>query len=381
MRNSIAVDHEFNIFNDKQYGRFMSYLENVENNTATFTIDSINQLLLDSEFKTVSGKSRLTWTALRQCCNYLSKSFYRVISDLCGRGVSSKPDLSLYSDKDASAVFNIMVKRKLTRSLKNKRVLKNNATNTVEAILTPKYRRLSNYAFMRRVDEAMKKIGSDYSFLQATVSGRKMQARFIFKDPLNIDSLEIDNALLPIRAGVLFTNSEYGDSAVKLTLFLMFGAIGTTTVPYSASCSLDHKGKNFNSKLNELLVALETNRKELDETHIENMLNRLQNSNLGLSGLAEADALWLKTINKKLVSNNINANIADKVLKRTLFSIVEDGELVLGRVDKTRSWPNKTSLDMFVAMLTEGAQSGKNMTARDNIEQSSFKLLSGKLRI
>jgi len=381
MRNSIAVDHEFNIFNDKQYGRFMSYLENVENNTATFTIDSINQLLLDSEFKTVSGKSKLTWTALRQCCNYLSKSFYRVISDLCGRGVSSKPDLSLYSDKDASAVFNIMVKRKLTRSLKNKRVLKNNATNTVEAILTPKYRRLSNYAFMRRVDEAMKKIGSDYSFLQATVSGRKMQARFIFKDPLNIDSLEIDNALLPIRAGVLFTNSEYGDSAVKLTLFLMFGAIGTTTVPYSASCSLDHKGKNFNNKLNELLVALETNRKELDETHIENMLNRLQNSNLGLSGLAEADALWLKTINKKLVSNNINANIADKVLKRTLFSIVEDGELVLGRVDKTRSWPNKTSLDMFVAMLTEGAQSVKNMTARDNIEQSSFKLLSGKLRI
>ena len=341
MRNSIAVDHEFNIFNDKQYGRFMSYLENVENNTATFTIDSVNQLLLDSEFKTVSGKSRLTWTALRQCCNYLSKSFYRVISDLSGRGVSSKPDLSLYSDKDASAVFNIMVKRKLTRSLKNKRVLKNNATNTVEAILTPKYRRLSNYAFMRRVDEAMKKIGSDYSFLQATVSGRKMQARFIFKDPLKIDSLEIDNVLLPIRAGVLFTNSEYGDSAVKLTLFLMFGDIGTTTVPYSASCSLDHKGKNFNNKLNELLVALETNRKELDETHIENMLNRLQNSNLGLSGLAEADALWLKTINKKLVSNNINANIADKVLKRTLFSKVEDGELVLGRVDKAMAWPNK----------------------------------------
>jgi len=381
MRNSIAVDHEFNIFNDKQYGRFMSYLENVENNTATFTIDSVNQLLLDSEFKTVSGKSRMTWTALRQCCNYLSKSFYRVISDLSGRGVSSKPDLSLYSDKDASAVFNIMVKRKLTRSLKNKRVLKNNATNTVEAILTPKYRRLSNYAFMRRVDEAMKKIGSDYSFLQATVSGRKMQARFIFKDPLKIDSLEIDNVLLPIRAGVLFTNSEYGDSAVKLTLFLMFGTIGTTTVPYSPSCSLDHKGKNFNNKLNELLVALETNRKELDETHIENMLNRLQNSNLGLSGLAEADALWLKTINKKLVSNNINANIADKVLKRTLFSKVEDGELVLGRVDKAMAWPNKTSLDMFVAMLTEGAQSVKNMTARDNIEQSSFKLLSGKLRI
>jgi hypothetical protein len=40
MRNSIAVDHEFNIFNDKQYGRFMSYLVNVENNKATFTKDN-----------------------------------------------------------------------------------------------------------------------------------------------------------------------------------------------------------------------------------------------------------------------------------------------------------------------------------------------------
>jgi hypothetical protein len=381
MRNSIAVDHEFHLFNDKQYARFMAYLENVENNTVTFTVDSANQLLLDSEFKTVSGKSRLSWTALRQCCNYLSKSFYRVVGDLCGRGVSNKTDLSLYSDKDAASVFNVVVRRKLSKGLRNKRVLKNTSTNTIEALLTPKYKRLSNHVFMKRVDEAMKKIGSAYSFLQATVSGRKMQARFIFKEPLNLENLDIDNALLPVRAGVLFTNSEYGDSAVKLTLFLMFGTVGTTMVPYSASWSLDHKGKNFNGRLNDLLVALENKRKELDETHIEEMLNRLQSNNLGLSGVAETDSRWLKAVNKKLVSHKIHANTADKVLKRTLFSKVEDGEIVLGRVDKAKTWPHKTSLDMFVAMLTEGTQSVKNMTARDNIEQSSFRLLSGKLRI
>ena len=354
MSSGIAVDHDFQVFNDKQYSRFMTYLENVEKNTVTFSVDSANQLLLSSEFRTVSGKSRLSWTALRQCCNYLGKTFYRVVSDLSSRGLSSDSDFSLYSDKDAAAVFNIMVRRKLAKGLKNKRVLKNNATNTIEAIVTAKYKRLSNYVFMQRVDSAMKSIGSDYSFLQAVISGRRMQARFIFKEPLAATGTFVDSSLLPIRAGILFTNSEYGDSAVKLTLFLTFGSVGTTVIPYSASWSLDHK---------------------------EGMLERLQGNNLGLSGVKEDDKKWLEAINKKLVGHNINSNTVNKVLKRILFSKVEDGELVLGRVDKATAWPSKTSLDMFVAMLTEGSQSVKNMTIRDSIEQSSFKLLSGKMRL
>ena len=381
MSSGIAVDHDFQVFNDKQYSRFMTYLENVEKNTVTFSVDSANQLLLSSEFRTVSGKSRLSWTALRQCCNYLGKTFYRVVSDLSSRGLSSDSDFSLYSDKDAAAVFNIMVRRKLAKGLKNKRVLKNNATNTIEAIVTAKYKRLSNYVFMQRVDSAMKSIGSDYSFLQAVISGRRMQARFIFKEPLAATGTFVDSSLLPIRAGILFTNSEYGDSAVKLTLFLTFGSVGTTVIPYSASWSLDHKGSNFNDKLNQLLITIESKRKELGETHVEGMLERLQGNNLGLSGVKEDDKKWLEAINKKLVGHNINSNTVNKVLKRILFSKVEDGELVLGRVDKATAWPSKTSLDMFVAMLTEGSQSVKNMTIRDSIEQSSFKLLSGKMRL
>ena len=304
-----------------------------------------------------------------------------MVSDLSSRGLSSDSDFSLYSDKDAAAVFNIMVRRKLAKGLKNKRVLKNNATNTIEAIVTAKYKRLSNYVFMQRVDSAMKSIGSDYSFLQAVISGRRMQARFIFKEPLAATGTFVDSSLLPIRAGILFTNSEYGDSAVKLTLFLTFGSVGTTVIPYSASWSLDHKGSNFNDKLNQLLITIESKRKELGETHVEGMLERLQGNNLGLSGVKEDDKKWLEAINKKLVGHNINSNTVNKVLKRILFSKVEDGELVLGRVDKATAWPSKTSLDMFVAMLTEGSQSVKNMTIRDSIEQSSFKLLSGKMRL
>ena len=144
---------------------------------------------------------------------------------------------------------------------------------------------------------------------------------------------------------------------------------------------MDHKGVNFNDKLNSLLVDIEKKRTELDEHNIEAMLIQLQQSNLGLSGNKETDDKWLKTLNKKLSAQKLNSSVVDKVMQRTLFSRVEEGNVVLARVDKAKVWPDKSALDMFVALLAEGSSSVTNMAVRDNIEQSSFKLLSGKMRL
>ena len=89
----------------------------------------------------------------------------------------------------------------------------------------------------------------------------------------------------------------------------------------------------------------------------------------------------MKTLNKKLSAQKLNSSVVDKVMQRTLFSRVEEGNVVLARVDKAKVWPDKSALDMFVALLAEGSSSVTNMAVRDNIEQSSFKLLSGKMRL
>lgn len=380
MRNSIAVDNELLTFNDTQQSKFMTYLETVEKNTVIFPIDSPNQLIVGNDFTTLSGKSKIAWVGLRQCCNFISKNFYKLITDICGKNAGASRDPSVYSDRDAATVFNIVVKRRFDKSLNGKRILKNNKTNLIESVVTDQYQRLSNFEFMTKVTKALALLGDKYTFMQSTMFGRKMQVRFVLNEPLNLPNFFAGKHLDPVRVGVLFSNSEYGDSAVKMTLFLSFGSLGSTIVPYSTALSIDHKGNNFFSKLDKLLVEIDNKRKELDESTVENMLTQLQNSNLGLSGVKEADDKWLKAINKKLVSHKIHSSVADKVLKRTLFSKIEDGVVILAKTDKASTWPDKTALDVFVAMLTESTKSAANMAVRDNIEQSAFKLLSGKLR-
>ena len=380
MKNNIAVDSEVQVFNESQQSKFMTYLETVENNTVIFPIDSANQLILGNDFTTLSGKSRITWVAMRQCCNFISKNFYKLLTDICGKTIGPSHDFSAYSARDAATLFNIVVKRRLDKSLNGKRILKNNKTNMIESVVTDQYQRLSNFQFMSKVTKALSKLGDKYSFMQSTVSGRKMQARFVLNAPLELPNFFAGKHLDPIRVGVLFVNSEHGDSAVKMTLFLSFGNLGSTILPYNAALSIDHKGHSFFNKLDNLLVEIDNRRKELDENSVENMLTKLQSSNLGLSGVKEADDKWLKAINKKLVSHKIHSSVVDKVMKRTLFSKVEDGTIALTKTDKASTWPDKTALDVFVAMLTESTKAGTNMIVRDNIEQSSFKLLSGKLR-
>ena len=381
MKQSLALEHDLNVFSANQHDRFLSFLESVEKNTIVFQLDSTNQVMLGSDLTTVSVKSRLTWTALRQCCNYLSKSFYTTISDLCGRSFTNKSDMSMYSNQDAIVVFNTVLKRRFDKGLSGKKIIKNSSSNTIEAVLGDKYRRLSNHLLINKAEHYLKRLGYRYEFSQAVISGRRLQARYVFEEPIPLSNFSTNIHFDPVKAGVLFTNSEYGDSSLKMTLFISFGSLGTTLLPYSASWCLDHKGVNFNDKLNSLLVDIEKKRTELDEHNIEAMLIQLQQSNLGLSGNKETDDKWLKTLNKKLSAQKLNSSVVDKVMQRTLFSRVEEGNVVLARVDKAKVWPDKSALDMFVALLAEGSSSVTNMAVRDNIEQSSFKLLSGKMRL
>lgn len=380
-RNSLAVDHELISFADNQRERFMSFLSNVEKNTVVFSVDAPEQLLLNNEYKTISGNSKLTWTSLRQSCNAMSKSFYKLISDISGRSFTNKNDITLYSEKDAAAIFNMVVKRRFQKCLNGKKVIKNNLTNTVESLVGTKYKRLSNFEFIQRVEQALKRFGSSCRFSQATMTGRKLQARYSFCDPLNIDNEYLSNYLNPVHAGVLFSNSEYGDSSVKMTLFFSFGNVGSTIVPYRSSWCLSHKGNDFIAKLEALLVDVDNKRKTLTEDSISEMIKVLSQNNLCVSPKQEKYDMWCKAISKKLTGNRLSSAVAERIIKRTLFSSFENGAFVLDRQSMMSRISERTAMDMFIALLAEGSSVKSNMTVRDNIEQSSFKLLSGKLRV
>lgn len=378
MLRNIAVDTDLLFFKEKDKTKFLSYLKNIEDSTAIFSLDTPEQLVLDSEFKTISGKSIFTWLSLKQCCGFLNKNFYTLLTDISGKTKSSKLNYDSYcvSKRDASILFNIVVRRRFASSLIGKKIIKNNKSNVIESVVTDQYKRLSNYVFASKIEEVLKTKAGGYSFNQATVQGRKVQLRYVFDEEFNLKNSGYFSKLTPLKIGILFSNSEHGNSSVKITLFLSFGELGCAAVPFNSYWSLDHKGQNFFNKIGSLLNVVDKKRKEFDEDSVDNMLMSLKDKSLGLSGVKERDDKWLRAINKSLVGGNVASKTADKVLKRTLFSN-SDGVVSFNPSEISE----KTALDVFMSMLIEGSKTLNNMAARDNIEQSSFNLLSGKVRI
>jgi hypothetical protein len=378
MLRNIAVDTDTFVFSSSEKDRLSDFLKNTEEHTAIFSLDSPEQLALDSEFRTISGKSLITWLALKQVCGFLNNNFYKLITDISGKTKTSKSDHDSYcvSKRDASLIFNIVVRRKFLVSLNGKTVIKNVKSNTIESVVTDKYRRLANYTFFKKIEDALRSKSSGYSFNQASLHGRKLQVRYLFDQEIPVLNCEDFSRLYPVKVGLLFANSEHGNSSVKITLFLSFGGLGCCSVPFNSSWSIDHKGQNFFTRIDSLLNVVDNKRKEFDQASVERMLVALRDKNLGLSGIKEKDEKWLTALNKNLVDDHVGSQVANKVIRRTLFSADSD------KIYSAReSMPSKTALDVFVSMLVEGSKFLKNMAVRDNIEQSSFRLLSGKVRL
>jgi hypothetical protein len=379
MRASIAVSHGFARFNASLFSRFMGILNDNEKNTIVHPVDSLDQLLLGPDFCTLSGGYRVTWYALQQCCAFMSKSFYRTVADLSGKKAAKAYRQTAYSPKDAVTVFNIMLKRRFDKCLYGKRLVKNVETNTIDAVVDSSYTRLSNLRFANMVNDSVGSSG-DFVFYSAFMEGKRVQLRFVNRNPLVSTSISEDMGLGPIRYGLLFDNSENAGSNTKVTCFFVLAPDKHIMLPYTKHLSRRHRSYGLEDKAKFLIELANTQLRIPGIAEIEENLVKLREHNLGLTGKAYLDNAFLKLMAKRMYGQVIPASHASAIARR----ITSFGSYALTVSDmkavREAEWPLKTMLDVFLSTAVE-SEFTKTIAARDNIEQLGFKLLFGDWRV
>jgi len=379
MRASLAVNHLSEQFSSTTFVRLMSTLTECEKNTIVHPIDSLNQLLLGPDFTTLSGGCRMTWYALRQCCMFMSKSFYKTLVDLSGKKAAKEHRQTAYSPRDAVTVFNIMLKRRFDKCLYGKRLVKNVATNTIESVVDSSYFRLSNLKFANMVNDRMNS-KKDFVFHSAFIEGKRVQLRFINVNPLETTHVSEGAGISEIKHGLVFDNSENAGSNTKVTCFFEIDSDKHVMIPYAKHLSRRHRSYDLEEKAKFLIELADSQLVIPSIDEIEKKLVDLIEYNLGLTGKRTHDNQFLRLMANRIYGQVIPATNANSIARNvTSFGssalTVDDMKAV-----REAEWPLRTALDVFTAIAAESAFT-KTIAARDNIEQLGFKVLFGDWRI
>jgi len=78
------------------------------------------------------------------------------------------------------------------------------------------------------------------------------------------------------------------------------------------------------------------------------------------------DKFVISNMARQLVFNHMTPYSADRAVKRAVYSFVDKGKIVVSKVDKSSSWPNKSVIDLFVSLLIESSEA-HSLSVRDNI--------------
>lgn len=366
MEKQIAVEPETVFYSSRHEGHLRQALNDCEKDTLVFVLDSPEQVCLSSAFTTIGGNSKLTWLALRQFCTALSKGFYKVIADLCGKSFVKKSDRVNYSSSDAISVYNIVANRRFEQGLQRKQVVRSLSKNTIDFLVSPSSPRISMASFY----DSSKLDG--LSFSDASVCGRKITVRysqnnseFLFKN-------------INFKLFVVFTHSEVSQKFTKANIQI---EAKDKLLAVSPNIRLKNLEKSFNEKMSMFIATIDSKLNLCTKDKLLDRLVKLDETNLGLSGIFSQDGGKIEELTRILVSHGVKESVASRVVKSVVsggasadyFSKLSEGYTV--------SAPSKTAFDLFMGLISEGCDVKDNQSVRDNIGHTAFKLLFGKVKV
>lgn len=331
MIRSIAADRERRVFSNDQYDAFIAFIEKVKSNTMVLPVDSVEQLLLDKEFKTVGDNLVFTQTALRQCCNFLSKNLYGLIKDL------TLPSAVLH-------VFNTVLKIKFER-LKGKRIIKNVATNRIEAVVT---------CVHSDTTRLFPNVFKSNKFLKASVTDNRI-IKTVFSVPSDT-STSLANCFI-------FSIYLLPSGLIRLSCFIKTSDLKDVKLKVS-SVKLHAADKDFSDKFSKAVNKLSTEANELKEK-LPQLQTNLESINLGLTGDGKKDERQIIFLSKSLTrlfkhvsTEGRHKKIKESTVRKAILKALHSDSIgssvssfEQARVEKLSSWSNKTMLDLFYATL------------------------------
>jgi hypothetical protein len=337
--------------------------------TSITPLGTAGELIINPDTaRTAVGGCQYTATALLQVCAALCSGLYGCVTELCGQYRTERDDRRLYSLPLATDTFNRVLKIRFQARLANFQVVRNQRTKTLDGILGPKYKFVSNQAFLQHAQDSLQE--ANMAFHSAYLYGRQLVVRFW--DPRN-ELLHLHDD--PHHAGMHFGNSEIGGKAMRRTCMVVCRhtgecALGDYAAPEGAR--IKHAGHDFNKKLSQLL-SLDSSLEALQE------LTEPDWQLLGAT-LAEAEAT-AEQLSDKLSAAHIPAALGRRVGMAALM-VGRDPKADLSAspsMDRQRIVAGRTSYDLFRA-LTRSARR-QPLAVREQLEQAAFSLLTGRLNL
>jgi hypothetical protein len=364
-------------FTDRQRENFLSCLKSSDADTLVFPLDSVDQLALNSELCTVNGKAKLSHVAFKQICYLLSDTLFPFIADFAGFKSKSLGNAG-YSHTDAGIVFNLVLKRRFDSCLADKKIVKRVSANVIDAVVGARHKSLSGIALIESVENILYDKFDGYSFKEACLCDREFLARYEHDATVDI-TVDFDFDINPVTTGLIVRHDEYHNRSY-VSMYISFGEVGCVRFPVQTSWAIGNSKEVVDGSIENILSAVDSVRKIISTSFLDSYLNSCLSAKLGLTGTGLRDKIVVGNLNKLIENSNVSQEASDRIVKRALYSSVENGKLVLSKVDKEKIWPYKTAADVFVSSLIQSSETD-NITAQDNIEQFSFKLLFGKVKV
>jgi hypothetical protein len=378
-QDALAVYVKGMFFKGNEYKKLVEFLEEQDRTTETIMIEEDAQLALSRKGKTVNGE-RLSWLALRQVCKALSSGLASSLSDLIGlkrpiddlekmSKIKADPDED-FSIGEAAALYNLALKKRFGRLFGFQAVI-NTSNKVIEAVVGAKYRRISNNDFLSAVSSIIESMDLKFSFRSALIYDRKISIIY------TLDGYD-DCVLSP---GILVSNSEIGDAAIKATVILIDSTDSIMSAPYGKLGRVAHSGRDLMGKLSQLVVGVSS--RLTNSTFTKDSLEKRVASNmsrsLGFKGEGDDGERFKQLVEFLSDRAGMTYVTAKKCLSKTLAGPDLDNG-TFSMFERSKTWPNKSVMNLIDVIVKESRdQLLLNYFSKDRLERVAWSLFFNKL--
>ncbi len=377
---ALAVDPEIHRFDSNSQKALKAKLSEINNHTVCAPIEDPSDIKLDETGKTRRGGLRFSTLAISQLGQVLAPGLSKILFSVSGFNKDKGLDSSMYSLPVAVKLANDLFSLRF-ELLKDKFLVRNTKTATIDGITGSSYFYLANQEFYDKLNDAIADSPTRLRFDNAMICGRRLVVNYSKTDSL----CKLDN--VEYRSGYTFTNAETGDCSVKMNPSL----VGIEDDRYYTCLRAEkrrrlvHIGYSLDVKLLrafDLMLSSEDNPYKLNsDDHIkQTLLPNLLSTNLKLGDLKAADH---KTRINRMVSIlrllGLTQRLARRIVYLTVYRSKKESLDFSSANLRMNDWGDRTVYDLFITLLREGEK--LPVPIKEAVEIIAFKILSGKVAI
>jgi hypothetical protein len=356
-----------------RYGAVDQLREDLTDRDASTVMEPIGQFsdieLTETGRRKADGY-RLTPLALSQLCQCVSPGLHQLTLDISGTKRRRETFDEVVDPVLAVRIVNSCGKLRfrIKDGLMGRLMVLDNRTKTVEGILGPGYKYLSNADLFSAVDEMM--VGADPAgqFYSAHLLGRRLTVVFRLPRPL------FTMGDRDFYGGYYFGNSEAGEIGVQ-TAQLITVIHGGSVRCLGPLQHIKHAGKGFTKRLARLLN--ETLAKGNDSGAMDTAAKRLIASSMGMDVHGQPRAERQRIMCDALRAGGVDMDSAMAVLDWATHA--GQGSALPSSTTSTLL-ATRSHYDVFIQLMRH-AVSASSLHKREQLERAAYDLLIGKLNI